>query len=1100
MARRRFESAPRRQAVAGLAPLSNLVDLIPLVEHAEGWATLRAALAAGRSGAVEGAWGSSAALATAALGRQVSGTLLVLIPHPGDLEAWAADLESFAGQPPALFPLADAADSAPAVRLKLLKQLRGPTPPPLLLATLPALMQPVPPANALAALSRELVVGSDVRLEELMTWLVEHGYTRKETAELPGDLARRGGIVDVFPPDATAPYRMELFGDELTSLRTFAPETQRSFGDPLHSVEIMGLHAAASPAGEPPASVASLAAYLPKGSVIVLVEPDELREQGRLFLERLADLRGHFTVDATFQHLLKHPTVALSNLPLGSIEATCPLRVESVQRFSGDLTKVRGELATLAATDRVIVACENEGQRQRLAEILAPPPSPGEEVGRGEGDSRIPELLLGSIHAGFRLVEPGVVVLAARELFHKEELPARRIPQRRFETRAIDSFLDLNEGDLVVHVTHGIARYRSMQTLENKGQLTDHLTLEFAEGTKLYVPVDKIDLVQKYVGGGQAEPELSKLGGQLWQRRKERVAEAVADMAADLLELQAKREAIPGFACGPDSDWQREFEAAFPYPETPDQLSALADIKADLQRQRPMDRLICGDVGFGKTEVALRAAFKMVDNGRQVAVLVPTTVLAEQHFRTFSSRLADYPFRVACLSRFRTGKESKDILARLAAGGVDVIVGTHRLLSKDVAFHDLGLVIIDEEQRFGVEHKERLKKFRTTVDVLTLTATPIPRTLHLSMLGLRDIASLETPPRDRIAIETRIHRFDGPLIRQAILRELNREGQVYFVHNRVQSIHALANELRALVPEARFVVGHGQMSEHELEDAMVKFLRREADVLVATTIIENGLDIPRANTIFIHQAENYGLADLHQLRGRVGRHIHRAFCYLLLDPAKKLTPPAARRLKAIEEFSELGAGFRIAMRDLEIRGAGNILGTEQSGHIATVGYELYCQMLENAVRRLKNLPAKTPLEVTIELPAPALLPRDYVPSQKQRMEVYRRLSRVQRADRLADFRQELTDRFGPIPEQTEQLVRLQELRILAARWQIATIHLERIDLVLGYRNRAKIDKLASLSEGRLRVVDAASAYYRLKTPEERSPAGMLAILDSLLRK
>ncbi len=592
---------------------------------------------------------------------------------------------------------------------------------------------------------------------------------------------------------------------------------------------------------------------------------------------------------------------------------------------------------------------------------------------------------------------------------------------------------------------------------------------------------------------------MSKLGGQVWQRRKEKTAAAVADMAADMLELQARREAIPGFKCGPDSQWQGEFEAEFPYQETADQLAGIADIKADLERQRPMDRLLCGDVGFGKTELALRAAFKMVDNGKQVAVLVPTTVLAEQHFRTFSSRLADYPFRVASLSRFRTAKEIKEIVKKLEAGAIDVAVGTHRLLSKDVKFKDLGLVIIDEEQRFGVEHKERLKKFRATVDVLTLTATPIPRTLHLSLLGLRDIGSLETPPRDRIAIETRINRFDGPLIRQAILRELNREGQVYFVNNRVQNIHALTNDLRALVPEARFVVGHGQMGEHELEEAMFKFLRREADVLVATTIIENGLDIPRANTIFINQADNYGLADLHQLRGRVGRDIQRAYCWLLLDPAKKLTPHAAKRLKAIEEFSELGAGFRIAMRDLEIRGAGNILGAEQSGHIAAVGYELYCQMLENAVRRLKNQPAKAPLEVSIELPQPALLPKDFVPSEKLWIEVYRRLSRLRRTDRLADFRQELIDRFGPIPESAEQLLRLQELRILAARWQLSSVHLENFDLVLGYRNRAKIDKLAGLSEGRLRVVDAASAYFRLKLPE-RAPAAMTAILKDLLQK
>src|SRR5215468_2695711 len=445
-----------------------------------------------------------------------------------------------------------------------------------------------------------------------------------------------------------------------------------------------------------------------------------------------------------------------------------------------------------------------------------------------------------------------------------------------------------------------------------------------------------------------------------------------------------------------------------------------------MQRSRPMDRLVCGDVGYGKTELAIRAAFKTVDNGRQVAVLVPTTVLAEQHYRTFSERLAEYPFVVESISRFRSAAEQKRIVQRLAQGGVDVVVGTHRLLSADVKFKDLGLVIIDEEQRFGVEHKERLKRLRQTVDVLTMTATPIPRTLHLSLLGIRDISNLETPPPDRLAIETRINRFDPELIRHAILRELNRDGQVYFVHNRVYNIHEITDRLSRYVPEARFVVAHGQMPEHELEQAMVKFVCRDADVLVATTIIESGLDIPNANTIFINQSDNYGLADLHQLRGRVGRYKHRAYAYMLLDSDRSVTPAAARRLKAIEEFTELGAGFKIAMRDLEIRGAGNILGTQQSGHIAAVGYELYCQLLENAVRQLKKQPLRTPLEVTIDLPWPAFLPRDYIASQRGKIEVYRRLARVRRAQRIDDFRQELRDRFGEPPEPAQWLLKLAE--------------------------------------------------------------------------
>jgi transcription-repair coupling factor (superfamily II helicase) len=595
------------------------------------------------------------------------------------------------------------------------------------------------------------------------------------------------------------------------------------------------------------------------------------------------------------------------------------------------------------------------------------------------------------------------------------------------------------------------------------------------------------------------------------------VQAAVLDLASEMLELQAVREAKTGFAFPPDSDWQREFDAAFPFEETPDQLTTMAELKRDMEKARPMDRLICGDVGYGKTELAMRAAFKAIDTGKQVAILVPTTVLAEQHYRTFSQRMAEYPFVVEVISRFRTGAQQRDIVKRLEEGAIDIIIGTHRIVSNDVKFKDLGLVIIDEEQRFGVEHKENLKKLRQTVDVLTMTATPIPRTLHLSLLGIRDISNLETAPQGRLAIETRIVRFDRQLVRHAIMRELNREGQIYFVHNRVHNIHDIAQQLHDIVPEARIVIGHGQMDEHALERAMVKFVTKEADILVATTIIESGLDIPNANTIFINQADNYGLADLHQLRGRVGRYKHRAYAYLLLDANRDITPNATRRLKAIEEFTELGAGFKIAMRDLEIRGAGNILGTQQSGHIAAVGYELYCSLLENAVRSLKNMPVKKHLEVTIDLPWQAVLPRDYVPGQKLKIEVYRRLSRIQRFDRLADFRQELRDRYGPIPTPVEWLLRLAELRILAHHWQIAGIHLEGkwehsqgaavpqaitavgpVDLVLEYTQPKKVERLAQRADGRLRIADAQSAYFRLHA-EEYEPLALYAAVKYLLR-
>ncbi len=770
----------------------------------------------------------------------------------------------------------------------------------------------------------------------------------------------------------------------------------------------------------------------------------------------------------------------------------------------------------------MLIACHNDAEVKRLTEVLG--------AGRLAQSDRL-RLVKGHVHAGYRLVEAGVVVLGSHELFHREDPTAvgergvltPRFGGRKVESRAIDSFLELRDGDLVVHVSHGIARFRGMVMLDraasggshppgeakNRGVDTprspgapaqeEHLLLEFRDGVQVYVPVSKIDLVQKYVGGSKTEPELSKFGGTGWLRKKERVEAAVHDLAAEMLQMQALRAAQPGVAYPPDTDWQHEFEASFPYQETPDQLTSLREIKADMQRPRPMDRLVCGDVGYGKTELAVRAAFKAIDNGKQVAVLVPTTVLAEQHLRTFSQRLAEYPFVVEGVSRFKSPGEQRRILKRVAEGGIDVIIGTHRLVSEDVRFKDLGLVIIDEEQRFGVEHKEKLKRLRATVDVLTLTATPIPRTLHLSLLGIRDISNLETPPPDRLPIETRICRFDRTLIRQAILRELNREGQVYFVHNRVHDIHAIASEVQAIVPEARIVVGHGQMHADELEEAMTKFVRREADILVATTIIESGLDIPNANTIFIDQADRYGLADLHQLRGRVGRHKNRAYAYLLLDSERGVTPDAARRLKAIEEFTELGAGFKIALRDLEIRGAGNILGTQQSGHIAAVGYELYCQLLENAVRQLKQLPAKGSIETTIDLPWPAYLPHDYVPGQKQRLEVYRRLARVRDAAKLDDFRQELRDRYGPVPEPAEWLLRTAELRLLAARWQITNVHRIDKDIVLTYRSSRLIKKLAAARvDERFRVVDEKSAYYRLG-PGDDEPLRLYERLRTLLR-
>ncbi|MFO0908501.1 MAG: transcription-repair coupling factor [Isosphaeraceae bacterium] len=806
----------------------------------------------------------------------------------------------------------------------------------------------------------------------------------------------------------------------------------------------------------------------------------------------MADPRGLFTVEATLARLLKFPSVTLSTLAASSLEATCHLRIESVERFSGELTKVKAELDSASAGDHVLIACHNAGEVERLGEVFA------DTAVAKAGRLR---LTVGRIRAGFHMTDARTLVIGDHELFARPDV-RRPVTRRRYESRAIDSFLDLSEGDLVVHVNHGIARYRGLHVVDRGGpheHAEETLLLEFAEGSKLYVPIAKIDLVQKYVGGGRGEPPLSKIGSSAWEKRKNRVAEAVVDLAAELIDIQAARASQPGIAYpAEDSHWMAEFEAAFPYTETPDQLSAIEAIKGDMALQRPMDRLICGDVGYGKTEVAMRAAFKAVDAGKQVAVLVPTTILAEQHHRSFSARMAEFPFVIEVVNRFRPKSEVRDVLERTAAGAVDILIGTHRLVQKDVRFKDLGLVIIDEEQRFGVEDKEWLKSMRSTVDVLTLSATPIPRTLHMSLLGIRDISNLETPPPDRKAIETRIQRFDAETIKRAIHRELNRDGQVYFVHNRVYDIGSVADRIQAIVPDARIGIGHGQMSGEALEKTMLAFIRHEFDILVATTIIESGLDIPNVNTIFINEADKYGLADLHQLRGRVGRYKHRAYAYLLLESDKPVTPNAVKRLKAIEEFTELGAGFKIALRDLEIRGAGNILGAEQSGHIESVGYELYCSLLEAAVRSLTKRPERPKFDCSIELSWRAFLPRDYVPGPRVKVELYRRLGRLRSLERLADFRQELVDRFGPLPPTGENLMVEAELRILAEHWHLSRIHVEDEYAVFTYKSARRIEALARRHPGRIRVVDDKTAYVPL---EEKRPHGSVvaAVARELLQ-
>jgi transcription-repair coupling factor (superfamily II helicase) len=1077
-------------ATATTPAADRLRDLAAHLEQQSGFSDVVASLLDGHGGTLGGVWGSSRALVAAALARPCPGPLVVVTPHPAEIDALARDLALFSDLPAAQFPAWESEPGERVVydeiygdRLRVLKRLAGDPSdrgygPKLIVTSIQSLLQPVPGRDALAAATRELRVGGQVDEQELTRWLVGHGAHATSAVELPGEFSMRGGILDIFGPDAADPIRVELFGNEIESIRRFDVATQRSLAA-LESTTFTML--------EPSdADRAHFTSFLPPETWFMLVELNELEEEGKFYLERMDRPQAFHSVRTTLAEVYEFPSVTASGVPAGSMETTAHLEFESVERFSGEIGKVREELDKISGGQEVFVVCETEAEVERLDQLFI--------ASRLLSEGRL-HFVVGHLEAGFRIVPQQVVLVSAGELFQRQDL-ARTT--RRRQARAIDSFLELRQGDLVVHVAHGIGRYRGLRLLEKEGWAEEHLELEYHGGTKIYVPSSKIELVQKYVGGARGKPVLAHIGGKAWVRQKEAAQRAVTDLAAEMIELQATRGARPGIAFPSDTEWQREFDAAFPYQETPDQLAAIDDIKADMQDQKPMDRLLCGDVGFGKTELAIRAAFKAIDAGYQVAVLVPTTVLAEQHRRTFAARMAEFPFDIASLSRFCTAKEQREIVERAALGQVDILIGTHRLASPDVRFANLGLLIIDEEQRFGVEVKERLKALRSTVDVLTMTATPIPRTLHMSLLGVRNISNLETPPADRLAVETRVTRFGAELVRHAIMRELNRGGQIFYVHNRIHDIHNVAAQLAGIVPEARIDVGHGQMPEGELEEVMLRFVRGEIDILLSTTIVESGLDIPNANTIFIDDADRYGLADLHQLRGRVGRYKHRAYCYLLVGEDRHLSPEAARRLRAIEEFSQMGAGFALAMRDLELRGAGNILGTQQSGHIAMVGYEMYCALLERAVRQLKKMPPRDSIDVNIDLPGEAYLPRGYVPDMRSKIDLYRRLARFTTESAVDDIAGELVDRFGPLPAAVEHLLELARLRIWAHGWGIHSIHLEDQYAVLGYTSREKLARLALRSGGRLRVADAASAYLPLSKGLPPS-AAVFDEIKSLLR-
>ncbi len=986
--------------------------------------------------------------------------------------------------------------------------------------------------NYYAGLAVTLKRSEEVDIEVLTAHLASVGYSQTDLVEMPGQFTRRGGILDIFSPDADRPVRIELFGDEIETIRKFDPDTQRSHAGldetqllplteaPLtehllaavngrlsrQRIEIeddeMAVEAAAAggvsvfPGWEFFTPVAgaerSLLTLLPRCALFV-DEPAMVRNQidrwwnkvelrhersgiGSLIRPEDIYLRPEVLQASLGAHMgldldqLGAIDVLEDDATLGEIE----LPTRPTLRFHGSIPALTEQLkALMVAETRIVLAAAHQGDVERLATVLrdyqvpyrlgSRVPKTGsdmmlEEASYMAGDLRVPVIVRSPIASGVMFAEANLIVFGANDLSDEADVAARPMPKKSKTAAFVSDFRDLGVGDYVVHVEHGIAQYQGLKEIEQDGLSIEFMILEFAEGAKLYVPLTRLDLIQKYrsTDTGPA-PVLSRLGTQQWTKTKARVRKAMQDMAAELLKLYAERRTVEGNAFSLDNEFQREFEDSFDYTETDDQITAIRAVKEDMESPTPMDRLLCGDVGYGKTEVAMRAAFKAVQDGKQVAVLTPTTVLSFQHFETFKQRFAQFPIHIEMISRFRTAKEQKDIVERVSTGRVDILIGTHRLLSKDIKFQDLGLLIVDEEQRFGVRHKERLKQLRKQIDVLAMSATPIPRTLHMSLVGLRDMSIIETPPKDRMAIQTVVARFDEKIVRSAVEVELERGGQVFFVHNRVESIYEIAARIQELVPAARVAVAHGQMGENDLEKVMLAFMRHEFDVLVATTIIENGLDIPLANTILINRAERHGLSELYQLRGRVGRSNRRAYAYLLIPPENELTEIARRRLAALKEFSDLGAGFKIAALDLELRGAGNMLGGEQSGHIEAVGFELYTSMLEAAVKEMKG-------EASEERPATALnlgialrIDESYVPEENQRLRLYKKIAGASTEAAVNEVRAEMEDRYGAPPDATVYLLEAAMLRLECERIGIAQVDRKRGELQIRFMENAAVD-------------------------------------------
>ncbi|MCO6451337.1 MAG: transcription-repair coupling factor [Caldilineales bacterium] len=1012
----------------------------------------------------------------------------------------------------------------------------GPTTPPVVVSSVRALMQLTSPPALFRKYLRALRRGDIINFQELLARWLKAGYRHETLVEEPGSFSRRGGIIDIWPPNETTPIRIELWGDEIDSLRRFDPASQRTLPDAfvertlvspgseailergsqaaaaLNALDISACHPPAQfeferdadqLAGEtafrgvefyipylasPPSTILD---YLPAKSLLLIdaaadvaavaldLEGQALQIQADLI--KSGDLpagfdRPHMVWEELRPQMEQRQPVVLGQGKLDghstSVGSALGRLFQPGPRWGGQLKRVIEQVESIRSGGARVVMVSR--QASRLADLFAEADNPISVMDSSETEppARSVSLIQGQFDEGWRMNNGngGLALLSDAEIFGWGKARRRRSPQPRAASPE-SFFADIQPGDYVVHMEHGIGRFVGLIKIDIDGVQRDYLHVEYAQSDKLYVPVHQADRLARYVGPGEAEPKLNRLGTADWGLVKARARKAVEEIAEDLLALYARRQALPGHAFSPDTEWQYELEAAFPYVETEDQLVAIEAVKEDMERSRPMDRLICGDVGYGKTEVALRAAFKAIMDSKQVAVLVPTTVLAQQHYQTFLERMKPFPVQVEMLSRFRSRKLQTEAIEKLKVGGIDVVIGTHRLLSRDVEFKQLGLLIVDEEQRFGVRHKERIKQMRAQVDVLTLTATPIPRTLYMSLTGVRDLSTIDTPPEERLPIQTTVGFYDETLVRNAILRELDRNGQVFFVHNRVRGIEQIANRLRKLLPEAVIGVGHGQMPERELERTMQSFADGDFDVLVCTTIIESGLDIPNANTIIINRADTFGLAQLYQLRGRVGRGAVRAYAYLLYDKHKSLSPEALQRLEAVQEASDLGAGFRIAMHDLEIRGAGDLLGARQHGHIAAIGFDLYVRLLAQAVEDLRDrngLPEGAldvgmlidPMAPTVQLDLPlnAGLPNSYVSDERLRLQLYRRIASLNTSGEIDEMSKELKDRFGPPPPEVAHLLYQVKVKILAQHARVSSIGRDHDQLVVRSESVARLNR------------------------------------------